>query len=274
MKHAALITGASSGIGKEFAKLFAERGHDLILVAERAGPLKATARKLGKKYGVKTLAIAADLSDTKEARKLAMRLKRRSIRIKYLVNDAGTGTYGPFVKTPLKKMEKMMSLNMTGLTALTWHLLPGLMRQKEAYILNLGSISSFQPGPLMAVYYATKAYVLSFSEALRHELKDTGVTVTCLCPPATDTHFDERAGMTKSKVMIQAKMWDATQVARIGFDAMLRKDDIVVPGMTGKLTSFLPRFLPARTVAALSKKMIEPAPKDAREAMDEEMARA
>jgi uncharacterized protein len=272
--HVALITGASSGIGLELAKCFARDGHDLLLVAENKKKLKDTAQRLQRIYNVHVTAIDADLSDPASIKRLTSRIKTKGLRVKYLVNDAGIGTYGPFMETPLKKMERMMMLNIIGLTSLTWHLLPTMKRMKEAYILNLGSIASFQPGPLMAVYYATKAYVLSFSEAIRYELQETGISVTCLCPPATDTNFDERAGMQKSKAMAQAKMWTAAEVAQIGYEAMLRKDDIVVPGMMNKLLTMLPRFISARTAATMAKKSLEPAPKPEREAMDREMARA
>jgi short-subunit dehydrogenase len=194
-KKTALITGASGGIGLDLARLFAEGGYDVVLVARTESKLKELATELASKHGVSARAVAADLADPAAPAQLMERLKAEGVQVDVLVNNAGYGGYGTFAETELDAELKMIQLNISALTALSKAVLPGMLARKSGRILNVASTAAFQPGPLMAVYYATKAYVLSFSEALANETKGTGVTVTCLCPGPTKTGFQQQAKM-------------------------------------------------------------------------------
>ena len=196
----ALITGASSGIGFELAGICAARGHDLVLVARREGTLLDLARTLTREHGVRAEAIAADLSHPDVAAAVVDRTSALGLDVDILVNNAGFGLYGPFSETSLDTEVEMIQLNITSLTALTKLLLPGMLERRAGRILNVASTASFFPGPLMAVYYATKAYVLSFSEAISNELEGTGVTVTALCPGPTASGFQAAANLEESKL--------------------------------------------------------------------------
>jgi uncharacterized protein len=260
MRTTALITGASSGIGKELAFVCAEKGHDLVLVGRDIGELQDTASSIEAQHQkTKVLLIQKDLTDPHAVEEIAHKIEKEDLHIHILINNAGSGSYGLFYETPWSELLNMMHLNMVALTELTWRILPGMMRGKHGYIMNLGSIASFQPGPLMAVYYATKAYVLSFSEALKYELRDTDISVTCLCPPQTDTKFDERAGMQHSKAFRERKVIHPRIVAVEGYDALMRGKDIHVTGARAKIQTLLPRFLSHTAATAFSKNELEPA---------------
>ncbi len=259
MKKVALITGASSGIGRELTSIFADEGYDLVIVARDRTELKSTAAQIRADFNRAVHVIEMDLAKPDSGEKIARELRRKKIDVHVLVNDAGVGTYGLFHETDWKDLLEMMTVNMVSLTSLTRHLVPRMIDRGEGYVLNLGSIASFQPGPLMAVYYATKAYVLSFSEALREELKDTGVSVTCLCPPQTDTQFDERAGMAHAKAFENPNTaGNVYDIAKQGYEALMRKDDIHVPGIKPKILSSLPRFVTNIAAARMAKKQLEP----------------
>jgi len=237
MADCALVTGASGGIGEEIAKVLAAKKHDLVLVARNRAKLEALAASLAAQHGVKAEAVALDLTDPAAPERLA----GRSVDV--LVNNAGIGTFGPFAESELKAELAQIQLNVTALTHLTKLLLPGMLARKRGRILNVASLAAFQPGPLMAVYYATKAYVLSFSEALSNELKGTGVTSTCLCPGGTRTDFMERARMGDPEAVKKfAGMMDASVVAKKGVAGMMKGKRLVIPGFTNKVLALSTRL--------------------------------
>lgn len=243
----ALITGASSGIGYELAKLFARDGYDLVLVARNSDGLRRACEEFEDSYGVSVRVIATDLGRPEAAGIVFEELERAGVHVDVLVNNAGVGTYGAFAETDLEAELALIELNILSLTRLT-RLFLGNMRAKGAgRILNVASTAAFQPGPLMAVYYASKAYVLSFSEALGNELHGSGVTVTVLCPGPTHTNFRKRAGMTASRLFDWGVM-DAGTVAAVGYSGLLRNKSVVIPGLKNRCLAFAVRFLPRRLV--------------------------
>jgi short-subunit dehydrogenase len=254
MKETALITGASSGIGLDLARLFAKDGHDVVLVARSEGRLREIAAELERDGGVKAHVVAIDLAQADAPRKLVDALP---CAIDVLVNNAGFGITGPFVTTDLAKELEMIQVNVVALTALTKLLLPPMVARRRGRVLNVASTAAFQPGPLMAVYYATKAYVLSFSEAIADELRDSGVTVTALCPGPTSTGFADAAGMSKTRLFNLAKPMDSAAVAREGYKAMQRGRRVVVTGMKNKLLTQSIRVSPRRMVTAIVRKLQE-----------------
>src|SRR5271154_4231612 len=195
-RKTALVTGASFGIGTEFARIFARESYNLVLVARTADKLRQLASELEKAHGTRSLILATDLTDPGASAYVLDQTTRSDIQIDVLVNNAGFGQYGKFAENDLEECLRQIQLNITTLTHLTRLYLPAMIERKTGKILNVASTAAFQPGPLMAVYYATKAYVLHFSEALANELNGTGVTVTCLCPGATVTEFHKRAKAT------------------------------------------------------------------------------
>jgi len=257
-RRTALITGASSGIGYELAKLFARAGYDLVLVARSVEPLQRVARELteGCAGAISVRIIAKDLALPTAAREIVAQLHADTVRMTVLVNNAGVGTYGPFAQADLPMEEAMMQVNMVTLTQLTRLVLPDLLQAGEGYILNVASTAAFQPGPLMAIYYATKAYVLSFSEALANELRGTGVSVTALCPGPTRTAFQERAHMTRSR-LASGRIMDATTVARIGYRGLFQRKTIVIPGPGNALLALAVRAVPRGLVTRVVRRLHE-----------------
>src|SRR6266567_1948716 len=219
---AALVTGASSGIGWEIAKLFAEDHKDLVLVARSRKRLEQLARDLTSAFGVSVRVMVKDLSDSKVPPQIFAELAQVKIEIDALVNNAGFGVYGPFARTDIGKELDMIEVNVKAVTHLTKLALPGMLGRKKGRILNVASTAAFQPGPLMAVYYATKAYVLSFSEAIAEELRDSGVTVTALCPGPTDTGFAAASNMESSRLFHLFRPMSAAKVAAYGYHALRR----------------------------------------------------
>jgi hypothetical protein len=254
-KKTALITGASSGIGLDFARLFAEGGYDVVLVARTESKLKALADELGAKHGVRALAVAADLADPAAPGRLMERLKAEGVQVDVLVNNAGYAGYGAFAETDAKMELDMIQVNIVALTALTKAVLPGMLARNSGRILNVASTAAFQPGPLMAVYYATKAYVLSFSEALANETQGTGVTITCLCPGPTKTGFQERAKMEESKLVKGKDIMDSLTVARAGYEGLHEGRAVVIPGFMNKVLVQSVRFLPRSTITNIVRKV-------------------
>jgi uncharacterized protein len=253
----ALITGASSGIGYELAKLFARYGFDVVLVARSDLRLANLAMELQQQYGVRAIPLSKDLSIPGAAQSLYDQLREHGIIIDVLVNNAGFGAFGPFIQTDWEEECKMIEVNITLLTHLSKLFAGDMVKRKRGKILNVASVAAFQPGPLMAVYYATKAYVLSFSEALSNELHGTGVTVSCLCPGPTETEFHKRADMTPSKLVNSNVMMDVETVARIGFRGLMRRKRLIIPGMRNKLLVQAQRFLPRRLITAFIRKVQE-----------------
>ncbi|NWJ44416.1 MAG: SDR family oxidoreductase [Chloroflexi bacterium] len=253
----ALITGASSGFGVEFAGFFAKDGHDLVLVARNESVMLQQAAALSAKYGVKVKVLPKDLSRPEAPQEIFDQLHADNITVDILVNNAGYATYGNFVELNLNGELDMMQVNMQALTHLTRLFLPGMVARRFGKILNIASTAAFQPGPLMAVYYATKAFVLSFSEALYNELSGTGVTVTVLCPGPSQTGFQKRAAMEKSKLVSGKKIMDATTVARIGYDALNKGKMTVIPGFRNTFMIQIVRFTPRKMVLGIVRNMQE-----------------
>ncbi len=257
-KQTVLITGASGGIGYEMAKLFAQDGSDLILIARDKQKLLQSCEQLrtqfsgtgGAKINIK--AIAVDLSLPTAPQEIVTELNRESLNIDVLVNNAGYGLFGNFWETDQDKEIAMIHLNVISLTLLTKLLLPQMLARKSGKILNVASTAAFLPGPLMAVYYATKAYVLSFSEALAEELVGTGVTVTTLCPGPTKSGFQKLAQMEKSK-LIRGKMSDTYKVAQAGYKALAAGKRIEVVGIENKFLVHMLRILPRTLTAKIVK---------------------
>jgi short-subunit dehydrogenase len=239
----ALVTGASSGIGREFARVLAREGYDLVLVARSGGRLADLAEELKARYGVATKILPKDLADSSAPAGIVTKLEAGGLAVDVLVNNAGFASYGPFAESDLANELQMIQVNVAAMTSLTRLLLPGMVWRGQGRILNVASTAAFQPGPLMAVYYATKSYVLSFSEAIANELAGTGVTVTALCPGATSSGFQDRADMKDSK-LVQNGLMSASDVAEAGYRALVAGKAVEIPGMRHKIFAQLPRFLP------------------------------
>ena len=242
-----LITGASSGIGRALAPLFARDGYALVLAARRLEVLRSLQAELTTTSRVPVRCLRADLSTHGGADLLHADLLREGLTIDVLVNNAGVGMQGAFVQLPLHDQLQMMTLNMLSLTTLTGLLVPGMMQRRHGGILNVGSTAAFQPGPFMAVYYATKAYVVSFSEALADELDGSGVVVSCLAPGPTETSFAVTAGASRSR-LFQGDVMTAEEVARIGYDGWRRGKSLVIAGRSNRVRQLLTRVLPRRYV--------------------------
>ena len=255
-RKTALITGASFGIGLELARIFAREGHSLVLVARSADKLRQLASELEKAHSTRSLILAADLSEPGAAAYVLDQTTRANIAVDILVNNAGFGQYGFFVENDLEECLRQIQLNVTTLTHLTRLYLPEMLERKEGRILNVASTAAFQPGPLMAVYFATKAYVLHFSEALANELDGTGITVTCLCPGATATEFHKRANATGMRLLSMGTM-DARTVAEDGYRALMAGKPLVISGFKNWLVAQSVRFSPRRLVTAIARKTQE-----------------
>jgi short-subunit dehydrogenase len=254
-RGAALVTGASGGIGLGLARVLAREGYDVALVARSAERLSDHARSFERDYGVRAVPIALDLATAEAPQRVVRALAEHELAIDVLVNNAGFATFGLFRDTPLDAELEELQLNVVTLTALTKLLLPPMLAKRAGRILNVASTAAFLPGPYMAVYFATKAYVLSFSEALAEELRASGVTVTCLCPGATASGFQARADMADSGMVAGRRLPDAASVAAYGIAAMHRGKILAIPGLENKalpwLTRLLPRRLAPRIVANL-----------------------
>jgi hypothetical protein len=239
----ALVTGASAGLGLDMVRILAARGWDVILTARSHDTLEALAHEVREEHGVTGIPFAHDLSDPSAVDRLVADVASLGRPLDLLVNNAGFGQFGPWLEQDGEREADQLRLNVEALTRLTRALAPGMVQRGGGGILNVASTAAFQPGPLMAVYYATKAYVLSFSEALHHELRDTGVRVTCLCPGPTATEFQDRAGMGGSR-LFRAGVMASRPVAEAGIDGVLRGRRLVVPGWRNRVGTLLVRFVP------------------------------
>ncbi|HSM03288.1 MAG TPA: SDR family oxidoreductase [Longimicrobiales bacterium] len=250
----ALVTGASGGLGADIARELAARGTPLVLTARSREPMEALARELGTAHGVPVLVLALDLATPDAGNRLADEVEAAGVEVDLLVNNAGFGQWGPWPGLDPEQEAGMIRLNVEALTCLTRRFVPAMIRRGRGRVLNVASTAAFLPGPGMAVYYATKAYVLSFSEALAEELQGTGVTVTCLCPGPTPTGFQARIGADPSALLRGAVLPSRT-VARAGVEGALKGRRLVVPGLLNKLTTLAPRFLPRSWVPKLVKRV-------------------
>jgi len=251
----ALITGGSTGIGYELAKLFAKNGYRLVLVARTADTLQHATAELTHDDGAVVEAIAMDLSDPSRPRDLFEAVKDRPIDV--LVNNAAFGVYGPFLSTSLEDELAMLRLNVSALTELSKRFARDMAARGAGKILNIASTAAFQPGPLMPVYYASKAYVLSLSQALAHELSRSGVGVSVLCPGPTDTGFRKRANMERSR-LFDANVMDAATVARVGYDGLMQNKAVIVPGVQNRVWAVASRLIPRRLLPPLIERVQRP----------------
>lgn len=258
MKQTALITGASSGIGLELAKLFAQNKQNLILVARSTDKLTQLANELKSKHGIDVHVLSKDLSNYNAAKEIFDFTKQQNITITHLVNNAGFGDFGFFIESNWAKQEQMINLNITALTYLTRLFLPEMKNNKFGKVLNVASTAAFQPGPTMSVYYATKAYVLHFSEAIANELEGTGITVTALCPGATESGFQTLAAMEESKLVKGKKLPTSEEVAKYGYAAMNKGKKVAIHGIMNYIMAnsirFTPRSLVLKVVRAMQDK--------------------
>jgi len=246
----ALITGASSGIGLEFARIFAKNKSDLVLVARSAEKLNELAEELSKAHNIKVKVLAKDLADKNASAEIKAELNKEKIEIEYLINNAGFGGYGLFNETDLKKENDMIQVNVTSLVELSKFFVKEMVKRNSGRILNIASTAAFQPGPLMSIYYATKAFVLSLSEAMAYELRDTNVTVTCLCPGPTKSNFQNAANINESGLVKGRKIPSSYDVALFGYNAMMKGEYIAIEGFMNKLMAFGVRFMPRKMVLA------------------------
>ncbi len=243
MNETVLVTGASSGIGLELAKFFAADKSNLVLVARSTDALEKLAAELRGKHGIEANVVTADLSLPESPSKIFSEIKGRGITVDVLVNNAGFGLHGDFSEMPLKRQLEIVQVNIAALVDLSGLFLPGMIQRKRGGILNVGSVAGFLPGPHMAVYYASKAFVMSFSEALHEELRGTGVTVTNLCPGATESNFSQVARSHHTRITPATKMPTAT-VAQAGHQAFRHAACFTVPGVVNKILTLAPNVLP------------------------------
>ena len=254
MKGTALITGASSGLGREFARLFSADGHDVLLVARRRDRLEALAEELGRAHGVKAHVLAHDLGEPASPQRIRDEAQTLGVEVDFLVNNAGFGLTGPFAAADLKRELEMVQVNVTALVELTGLFLPRMVSRRRGRILNIGSTAGFQPGPFMATYYASKAFVNSFTEAIAYELEGSGVTVTLSCPGATATEFAGHAGNEKS-LLFRMGAADSASVAREAYNAMRAGQRLVIHGITNKVGVQALRASPRSAVLGLTARL-------------------
>jgi short-subunit dehydrogenase len=247
----ALVTGASGGLGAHFARLFAQDGHDIVLVARRRDKLDQLATELSEEHGIHSTVIAADLTDPKAPLHLHEEVLRAGIELEFLVNNAGFGTNGAFAELDLARELDLIELNVKALTHLTGLVLPAMVARRRGRILNVSSTAGFVPGPFMATYYASKAYVLNFTEALAHELRGTGVTATVLCPGPTTTEFAQVAG-NENTALFKGPAADAASVALYGYSSMLSGKTIAIPGLKNRFSVESLRVSPRSVVRVMA----------------------
>jgi uncharacterized protein len=251
----ALITGASNGIGLELAKIHASKGGNLVLVARNKAKLDEIKSELENQFKVAVHTIGKDLSLNNAAQEVHDETTKQNIQIDYLINNAGFGDFGMFAETDWNKELQMINLNITTLTQFTKLYLQDMVKRKSGKIMNVASTAAFQSGPTMAVYYATKAYVLSFSEAINNEVSGTGVTVTTLCPGATESGFQAAAAMEESALVKGKKLPTAKEVARYGYAAMLKGKTVAIHGMMNYILANSVRFAPRALIVKITRKL-------------------
>ncbi|OYU92896.1 MAG: short-chain dehydrogenase [Bacteroidetes bacterium B1(2017)] len=251
----ALITGASNGIGLELAKVHASKGDNLVLVARNKSKLDELKSELEKQYKITVYTIGKDLSAQNAAQEVYEETTKQNIQIDYLINNAGFGDFGMFVETDWNKELQMINLNITTLTQFTKLYLQDMLKRRSGKIMNVASTAAFQSGPTMAVYYATKAYVLSFSEAVDNEVSDKGVTVTTLCPGATKSGFQAAAAMEESNLVKGKKLPTSKEVAEYGYNAMMKGKTVAIHGLLNWIMANSVRFTPRAIVVKLTRKI-------------------
>jgi len=260
MQHYAVVTGGTSGIGYELSKLLARDGHNLVIAARKEDELQQVSQQLIQQFGVDVITISKDLFNPEDAFALYDEIQSHNIQVDVLVNDAGHGQYGLFTDTDIRKELDIINLNISSVVILTKLFLRDMVQRGEGKILNLSSIASKAPGPWQSVYHGTKAFVQSFTEAIRSEVKDSGVTITALLPGATDTDFFNKAGMNESKIVQEGKLGTAETAAKDGYEALMSGKDMVVSGFKNKIQVAMSNITPDSKAADKMKKQQEPAP--------------
>jgi short-subunit dehydrogenase len=256
----AVVSGASTGIGKELAFECARDGYDLVLIARSRDALEAVAAAIHAATGRSSQIIVSDLANPAAPREIFDQLSAQEAQIEVLINNAGFGLLGRFWELGEEEQMRMVYLNVGALTHLTRLFLPGFISRRRGRIMNLGSTAAFQPGPLMAVYYATKSYVVSFSVAIHNEARSYGVTVTAVCPGPTFTEFAERAGLTNARLFNRSTVMTAAEVSKLGYAAMKRGKALVITGRLNGLMAFLTRFAPIGLTASMARRFQETQP--------------
>ena len=257
MTKTALITGASSGIGMELARVHASKGDHLVLIARNKSRLDELKEELEGKYKITVITVGKDLSAINSAQEVYEEINRRGIRVDYLINNAGFGDYGLFYETDWNKESQMINLNMVTLTQFTKLYLKDMVERGSGKIMNVASTAAFQSGPTMAVYYATKAYVLSFSEAVNDEVRDRGVTVTALCPGATESGFMAAASLNGSKLFKGKNVPTSEEVAEFGYAAMMKGKTVAIHGFMNALMARSVGFFPRKAVVRVTRRIQE-----------------
>lgn len=257
-KKTVLITGASSGIGWELAHVFARENHNLVLVARSEKKLLEFKADLEKQYSVRAEVVLADLSAPNGATELVSKVKEKNITVDVLVNNAGVGVFGDFAReTEWQKEKEMIQINITALTELTKAFVPAMLQKGQGRIMNIASTAAFQPGPNMAIYFASKAYVLHFSEALAEELRDTDVTVTVVCPGATESGFQSAAAMESSKLFKDKKVPTSKEVAEYAYQSLQEKKRVAIHGFANFLLAQSVRLAPRIIATKIARKFQE-----------------
>jgi short-subunit dehydrogenase len=253
----ALITGASSGIGLELAKIHASKSGDLVIVARNKAKLDELKSNLEQQYSIHVTVISKDLSTPNAAIEVFTETESLGIQVDYLINNAGFGLYGKFEDSDWEAENDMIQVNITALTQFTKLYLPGMIARKNGKIMNVASTAAFVPGPTMAVYCATKPYVLSFSEAVNNEVNHHGISITALCPGATASGFSKTAKADKSALFSKTKLATSEEVAQFGYKAMLKGKQVAIHGFMNQFLAFIVRFTPRSLVVKISRKVID-----------------
>lgn len=258
----AVVTGASGGLGLELARLLAADGYAVMLVARSAQKLQQVAEELSQQFSVDAIPVVADLTLPGAAQAVAAAAASDGRPLDVLINNAGVGTYGPFVEQPLDRILALLQLNMIALTELSHRLLPLMLTKQRGYVMNVSSTAAFQPGPLMAVYYASKAYVLHLSEAIGEELRSQGIVVSAFCPGPTATGFEASAQMEGSKLFAAHRVMSAEHAAKIGYRGMWDGKAVVIPGFTNRFFAWATRLPPRSWLPKVARWMQEPKSSD------------
>lgn len=260
-KKYALITGATSGIGLELAKLFAQDQYNLVIVARNEEELRKTSQELKQQYPIEVISLAKDLFKRESPFEIYEEMKAKRIRINALVNDAGQGEFGEFLNTDIHRELDIIQLNIGAYVVLTKCFLKEMVKRNEGKILNVGSIAGEAPGPWQSVYHGTKAFVNSWTAAIRNEVKDTGVSITCLIPGATDTDFFNKADMESSKIVQESKLASPAEAAKDGYDALMSGKGSIISGLKNKLQVGVANVLPDEIAAEQMNKQQRPVDK-------------
>jgi short-subunit dehydrogenase len=256
----AVVTGGTNGIGYELAKLLAQDGYNLVIVARTESDLQRVAAELSQQYSVDVIPLSKNLFNVENAFSVYNEVVDKNIQVDILINDAGQGEYGEFIDTDIERELDIITLNISSLVVITKLFLKDMVSQGRGRILNLSSIAGKTPGPWNSVYHGTKAFVQSFTEAIRSEVKDSGVTITALLPGATETDFFNKANMNDSKIVQTGKLASAAEVAKDGYEALMKGDDMVVSGLKNKIQVAMSNITPDARVADKMKEQQEPAP--------------